>query len=452
MWRTVSSTPRSSAACPTEARRRFAAGVAGLLCVALLTGCLGGAEDDSREAALGPATAEQDPAPATPEQLLRQAQRVLDQRARAVRRGDLQLFLRSVDGDAEFVARQERYFRSVEQLPWQSFAYEVLETSWDVRTRPRWGQVVVPEVVQRTRLRGFDTRAVERTVGFVFSYTAAGVRLVSDRGAGGQVLYRGTPAPWDLTEVEVRQEPGVLGVFDTDSVESAPAVMAAVRDGIDDLDRLLPFVWPRKVVVYSIRDPAFLDSFTDVPGGSIDLLGAVTFPMYSESGPSPVASTRMLLLDSSVVAGEPFLGRIVRHELSHVALGSADDAAPTWLSEGLAEYVGARPVPVAERVIPTAALQRAREPVAGMPGSAEFNGADQEWHYALSWMACDHIAATAGEEALWRLLEELSATGRPDRDTGQERVLQRVLGYGSAELARRAAARIQNLYGGAETG
>ena len=104
-------------------------------------------------------------------------------------------------------------------------------------------------------------------------------------------------------------------------------------------------------------------------------------------------------------------------------------------------------MPVAERVIPTVALARSREAVTGMPSSAEFNGVDQEWHYALSWMACDHIASTAGEEALWRLLEELSAGGRPGRDDGQDAVLRRVLGYGSGELALRAAARIENLYG-----
>ena len=52
-------------------------------------------------------------------------------------------------------------------------------------------------------------------------------------------------------------------------------------------------------------------------------------------------------MPSSVRAGEAFLGRITRHELSHIAIGVRDDGAPAWVSEGIAEYLGAREVPVA---------------------------------------------------------------------------------------------------------
>ena len=34
--------------------------------------------------------------------------------------------------------------------------------------------------------------------------------------------------------------------------------MAAVRDGIDQLDRALPFSWSGRVVVYSVEDPRVL--------------------------------------------------------------------------------------------------------------------------------------------------------------------------------------------------
>src|SRR4029079_17064070 len=114
--------------------------------------------------------------------------------------------------------------------------------------------------------------------------------------------------------------------------------------------RSLPFTWSGKVVVYNVDDQRVLATFRDVPGGAIEHLGALTFPTYSEEERSQVASTRMLLMPSSVRAGEVFLGRITRHELSHIAIGVRDDGAPAWVSEGIAEYLGARDVPVASRI------------------------------------------------------------------------------------------------------
>ena len=55
-------------------------------------------------------------------------------------------------------------------------------------------------------------------------------------------------------------------------------------------------------------------------------------------------------------------------------------------------------------MIPTGALARAAGDVAGMPSSSDFNDADQEWHYALSWMAVDYLCATYGEPKMWELM------------------------------------------------
>jgi hypothetical protein len=155
----------------------------------------------------------------------------------------------------------------------------------------------------------------------------------------------------------------------------------------------------------------------------------------------------MLVMPSSVKAGQPFLGRITRHELSHVAIGIRDDGAPAWVSEGIAEYLGAREIPQRERIIPTSALSRAQGHDPGMPASESFNNTDQEWHYALSWMACDYIADTFGETRLWELVELMHNGGEGTADSDQDRALQQVLGFDGHELALRAAARIRNLYG-----
>ena len=382
-------------------------------------------------------------------------QRILDERARAIRERREALFLRHVDrSDAALLARQRRYFRNLVQLPLATFRYQVRETQWegqgDSQTFPRrWGRDVrIPQVRLSVQLDGYDAVPVQRTVGFAFSFADGKATIVSDRSAKGALLFLGTPQPWDLTSIRVVQGQGVLGIFDRSTASLGETLVSTVSSGITQLDARLPFSWADHVVVYSVADRRVLSSFTDVPGGSIEHLGALTFPTYAAAaGRSKVASTRMLVMPTSVRAGQPFLGRITRHELSHVAIGSRDDGSPTWVSEGIAEYLGAREIPQPARIIATEALARAQSPVAGLPVSEDFNDTDQEWHYALSWMAVDYIAATYGEGRMWELMEAMSNGGSGTPDADQDRVLQQVLGYDAAELAKRAAARIRQIYG-----
>jgi hypothetical protein len=427
----------------TDRSRPLAARVAAFAMLFGLVACGGNDSDDSL---LG----NHDSAGVTAAQAHTQEQRILNQRVRAVRHRDIDLFLRRVDhGSKGLMARQRRYFRNLVQLPLSSYGYRVLDQQWVGLAVPRrWGEDVhIPRVQLTMQLSGYDAVPVQRIVGFVFSFRKGRATIVSDRTSTGKALYEGTPAPWDLTAITVRQDRGVLGIFDNGMRTAAGTITGTVRDGIDQIDRALPFTWSGRVVVYSVQNPGVLASFTDVPGGSLDHLGALTFPTYAETGRSQVASTRMLLLPSSVHAGQPFLGRITRHELSHVAIGVRDDGAPAWLSEGIAEYLGARDVTQHDRIIPTTALSRAQTEDSGMPVSKTFNNTDQEWHYSLSWMACDYIADRLGESRLWELIDAMHNGGDGTSDDAQDRVLQQVLGFDGHELARRAAARIRTLYG-----
>ena len=441
------SRPRSTAVRSTEPRSRgrlrAAASAAALALLLCLAGC--GGSDDQDDQVVGGNESKVSVADAKA-----QEQRILNQRARAVRDHDLTAFLRRVDHrDKTLMASQKQYFDNLVQLPIAKFGYRVTDAQWDgVRIAKRWGDDVhIPQVLLTMQLEKYDAAPVQRTVGFVFSFRNGRARIVADRTTTGRPLFQGMPSPWDLTAITVREEPGVLGIFDRSTRPFASAVTGAVRNGIAQLDRALPFAWSDQVVVYSVENPQVLASFRDVPGGAIEHLGAMTFPTYSKDEHSPVASTRMLLMPSSVRAGEVFLGRITRHELSHIAIGVRDDGSPAWVSEGIAEYLGAREVPVSSRIIPTAALQLAQTADDGMPASKNFNGDQQEWHYALSWMACDYIADTLGEGRLWELVDAMHNGGEGTDDADQDRVLDQVLGFDSRELARRAAARIRNIYG-----
>lgn len=382
-------------------------------------------------------------------QVLRTAeQRLLDQRARAVRTHDRALFLRGIDHrDHRFVRRQRRYFDNLTQLPLATFSYTVLSGHWAEPLERTAGSRSMPRVRLAMQLAGYDSSPQRQTLGFVFARRHGHVRIVSDRTPSGAFFPGYRAQPWDLVRIHVFEENHVLGVFDDAMQHGAYGLLDVVEQGIRDVQQAVPFVWPGHVVVYVFDQPAVLDSFDAVPGGNIRHLGALTFPVYRDEGHDHPVGMRFTLLPSSVRAGEPFLGRIVRHELTHVAVGRRDDGVPVWLAEGLAEYVGARPLPRSQQRIAAVALQRAREAVSAMPSSQDFNGPDQDWHYALAWMACDEIAATQGEDTLWRLVDALHRGGVGTPDGRQDGVLRQVLGYDSHELARRAAARIVRLYG-----
>jgi hypothetical protein len=378
-------------------------------------------------------------------------QRIMTERARAVLQRRPQLFLRHVDhGDKALMARQRQYYLNLVQLPLSVFRYQVRPAQWQgQRLLPRWGRDVrIPQVTLSVQLAGYDAVPVQRTVGFAFAFVKGRATIVSDRTAGGTPLFLGTPAPWDLTAITVRRSSSVLGIFDSATAPTGDTLVQEVREGMSELDKHLPFTWSGHVIVYSVSSSDVLRTFTDVPGGSIEHLGALTFPTYATpEGRGKVASTRMLVMPGSVRAGEPFLGRIVRHELSHVAIGSRDDGAPTWVSEGIAEYLGAVELPQRKRIIATEALARAQGADEGMPTSKDFNDSDQEWHYALSWMAVDYIASTYGEGRMWELMDAMHNGGSGTPDADQDRVLEQVLGFDGQELARRAAARIRSIYG-----
>lgn len=419
----------------TEPVRRLLVGlVAALLFGSLLVACA-----DAEEAA-----------PPTPEQIRARQQAVLDVRDEAVRTGDQKLFMSTVArGDRAFVRRQRAWFRNVSQLPWEVFRTRAAASSWpQMLVDPAWGSdASLPRLRQTTQLRGYDAGPVARVTGLAFGWHQGVLKVVGDRSRNGDHFPGWAPAPWDLTQITVRERSGVLALFDPTTVDHADEVMRAVVDGVGEVSRGVPFDWDGRVVAYAFGDEQVLDSFENVPGGKIQHLGAMTFPVRSGDASDEVVGLRFAVLPSSIEAGQPFLGRIVRHELTHVALGSRDDASPLWLSEGLAEYVGARALPDDQRRIAAVAVERARSVGASrMPATATFNGPEQDWHYALSWMACDYIAERFGEARLWDLVDGFALGGPGTPDERQDRVLRDVLGFDSATLAARASERIEQIY------
>jgi hypothetical protein len=413
----------------TRSESRNCVALAALLLVgALLTGCsVLGADDDPAPAPT---------ASAAPEDVVAALTHTLHARAAAVRHEDFARFMSGVARDRRPFARDQRtYFDNLIQLPLARFAY-----SFDPREMVRSGDDYWVVVDVHLQLEGYDDLPVVTPDRYRFTPVAGrpgAFRLASVTDAGWEGRNDVHEQPWDSGPIEVRTAPGVLGIFDAGSSHAATGLLSSVSRGIADVAGVVPYDWSRTVVVYALSDETFLSSLDDLPGEDPDSVDGVAFPVASTPDGGALAATRFVLnprmLDDPGVDRD----RLIRHELTHVALGTRDDRAPVWLAEGIAEYVSVQALAPSEQRVGGVALAAAERGVSDLPDDASFNDADSAAHYGLAWWACEYVARSYGRQALWDLLDRLDRAGSTDAE--QDQVLRSALGIDRRALARRAA-------------
>ncbi|WP_243061250.1 hypothetical protein [Nocardioides sp. SR21] len=384
-----------------------------LVALSLLTAALAGCSGDEPEAT----------PPAPPPDAAKAITRSLDARVEAVRDADADAFAKVVGGGGRFRDAQQTWFTNLTQLPIERLRYRI-----DPASLVRDGDAYAVTADLTLQLEGYDAAPVT---------TPARLRFRPDPRHPARFLLtdveQSDPQPWDLGPVQVREGAGVLGVFDAGSVDEAPDLLDSVESGIASVAAEVPYDWSGSVVVYALSDPEFLLGLEDVPGDQPGDLDAVAFPV----GESTRVALNPRMLDQTGRERD----RLVRHELTHVAVGAHDDTAPVWLSEGLAEYVAVRPLAPEDRRIPEVALQAAETGDGDLPDDDSFNDEDSEAHYGLAWWAVEYIADAYGPSAPWQLLD---AMAEPDADP--DRVLRAQLGLTTDELAGQADRMILALY------
>jgi hypothetical protein len=266
----------------------------------------------------------------------------LDRRAEAVRRGDEQRFLAGLTqgegGDPGLRDQQLTYFANLRQLPLAVFDYAVDPAGLVRDGDDYW--VVVDLALQ---LEGFDVAPVVSRDRFRFTPgdRTGRFRLASVTDPQWELDHEVRPQPWDDGEIVVTRGVGVLGIFDAGSVRASEGLLASVQRGIADVAGVVPSSWSRSVVVYALSTTAFLSTLPGLPGGDPTDVDAVAFPVLAtpDDDGGEIVGTRFVLHPRLLDEAGRDRDRLVRHELTHAALGEADDLAPVWLSEGLAEYV-----------------------------------------------------------------------------------------------------------------
>ncbi len=422
----------------------------GLVLLAVVTGCtlLGpGASPSEHPKASQAVTSTAQAQP----RLRAQAQAVLDRRAHAIRVGDRAAFLADVDrSDGSFLAKQQRYFANLQRLPLKVFDYTVQGPVWNrLFASRKWrDEAYIPFVRLRMQLGGgFDRVPVRSVFGITFVPRDGRLMIVSDTDVGSRTGDGVGEQPWDLTRLTVRRTPHLLVLLDERSRAHGDAVVSSLEQALATVDRVVPFAWSHRVVVYAVGSPSVLRAMDHVPGGDVANLGAVSFPVYATPDGGRLVGTRFVVNPDVIGIPQPYLQRLVTHEMTHVAVARHGAGVPLWLTEGLAEYVSVRDLPASYVRVEGGVVKRASAgKVDGLPLSSKFNAVDQSWNYALAWFACDWIAAHRGEPALWDLLSAMNRHGRGTTDDQQGKVLRRVLGLGPGRLADLAAQRIAGTF------
>jgi hypothetical protein len=369
------------------------------------------------------------------------AQRIVHRRERALRRHDLRAWLADLDpADHALRVRERRRFENLVQLPLETYQLDAVATSWPSGFAARRFQdtAYLPYVEEALQLRGFDAAPVVTTTGVTFARVDGRWRIVSDDDVADREPDGSRNKPWDLTRIVVRRTPHALGIFDAASAPSADRLMAWTEQSVRTVRRAVPLTWPGRVVFYALSSPRLLRGM----GTRFLDRAAIAFPVYDDPGrPTRRVATRVVINPRYLPRTERQGTYLLSHELTHVALARTNGGTPSWVQEGLADFVATRGASPDWWLPSAASVARARKGADAMPGSTFFGDADPAFEYDLSLAACAVLADRFGTDRLWTFLRRLSAAGFADGDAEAptDRVLGRMFGLDSRRLARDAA-------------
>lgn len=201
----------------------------------------------------------------------------------------------------------------------------------------------------------------------------------------------GVAAPWLVAPVSLVTAPGVVAIAAAD----AQPWLAAAGFAVTRLREVnlgpLARQWRGEAVVAIPPDAAGFATAAGLPATAAQDTIAATHQL-------PGGLTVISVNPRFATAGEDELRATLLHELVHQATGSPTLSSPTWVIEGLAEYVAVSSLPAARTTRDQTVrrlLNRDGIP-ASLPADAAFTGPRQREAYALASVAVEAIVAEVG--------------------------------------------------------
>lgn len=279
--------------------------------------------------------------------------KMLDVRAAAVMSRDRGAFMSTVaTSSPSFRRRQARWFTAVTKLPLESYD---LTAAWGrygdlVRARDRAAhsdadRVDIPVTEERYKIKGFDGAPVEDDVFYTFVEQRGRWMVGSDADLSDLGL-QSSRQLWDFGPISLQRSPHFLLISHPCSAPIGCArlpsdMLALAEKALQRVDRYWPMSWRHRIVIAAPTTAAELKRILQA---TFDVNKFVAFAYSSEDIEHGLRFIgRRIILNWNTIAGRTSdsLLTILAHELTHVATRSvAGPQIPTFVDEGIAEYVG----------------------------------------------------------------------------------------------------------------
>ena len=255
------------------------------------------------------------------------------------------------DVSPAFVARQQRSFANLDDIPLASFRYTVawdrygdLVRPSDAARYPDADRVAIPVTEERYRIEGFDAEEAVEDTYFTFIELDGEWLIAEDTDLDDLTLYSGRH-PWDFGPLEAERSEHFVLYRHPCSGSGCPSedydYLGLAEQGLQRVDKYWTAPWRGRVVVFVpkteeelgrlIQATFDLDNFVAFAYSTVDLSDGVDYTGHR------------ILLNPDAFEGRSSdsVLQIMAHELLHVATrNSAGPFIPIFVDEGFADYAG----------------------------------------------------------------------------------------------------------------
>lgn len=371
------------------------------------------------------------------------AQLLLDVRSQAIRSGDRNAFLSTLDPQAAaaFRAAQTTSFDGWRSVPLASYRLEARTAdTGDLSTglRAKYGaDVFLPETRQRYRLTDYDDRDEVESLWLTFVKRGTAWYVGADADLEPLGLQSARQL-WETGPVQVSKTAHFLVMNHPAQAARAKALAGIAEDAIGQLTKAWDQPWSQRIPLILPGSVAELERLLQ---STIDLTKFVAFVDYGTVRDDGWAATapRIFIQDAELSRFDRgFQLQTLTHELSHGAGAVvAGPLIPTWVHEGLADWIGTGRRLTEKR--PSGAGPRA-------PRDYEFSAGSQASivrSYASARTLIGELAREKGVGAPTALFTALGAVkvAPGNADYQVDAALRRLDGLGMADLEHSWASR-----------
>jgi hypothetical protein len=341
---------------------------------------------------------------------------LLARRSDAVRTHDRQEWLADIDpNQTAFLAKQATVFDRLQAVQFASWGYAVDPTNEQPPSdelSAKRGSWWAPDVALRYEIAGYDSVPTEEDQGFTFVQRDGRWYLAADDDFPDRRTQRDL---WDTGEVRVTRGVRCLVLAHPQGAGMAALALRECDAAVPRVTAVWGTGWAQKVVLLVPDTSAELQQLVADIGDVSNVAAVATAELVDPStGYHPVGD-RVLVNPKSFRDLGPVGRRVVlTHEVTHVSTrGATGPYEPTWMVEGIADYVGFlhSGVPLSLSALELRKAMRAGHLPTRLPPDSAYQGgrADLAATYEQSWLAVSLLVKRYGLATVLRLYRDIGA-------------------------------------------